>query len=75
MGKRRSDLCKGIKDKAQSKEERFLVKDHHEAIISHEIFEKAQEIHECRKDASLRHGKFDSGNGKVRESVLAGILF
>lgn len=40
-----------------------------------EIFEKAQEIHECRKDASLRHGKFDSGNGKVRESVLAGILF
>ena len=75
MGKRRSDLCKGIKDKAQSKEERFLVKAHHEAIISHEIFERAQEIHECRRKTSLRQGKIDGGNGKTRESVLAGILF
>ena len=75
MGKQKTDLCKGLKAKDQKREDRFLVKDHHEAIISHEIFEKAQEIYGSRREKCVEARKNAGAGSNKCESALAGLLF
>ena len=44
--------------------DKYLLKDHHEAIVTREVFEKAQEIMkkrgECRKNARLKNNEYRS---------------
>lgn len=75
MGKRKNDLCKGIKGREQPKEERFIVHDHHEAIISREVFEKAQEIHDTRGKRAAEVRKKSPTQKNKRESVISGVLY
>lgn len=75
MGKRKTDLCKGLKNETQSKEDRYIVKDHHEAIISHETFEKAQHIYESRKSEAINNATDTCVKKNAREAILAGVLY
>ena len=75
MGKRKTDLCKGLKNEIQSKGDRYVVQDHHEAIISHETFEQAQQIYELRKSEAKNNAADACEKKNDRESVLAGVLY
>ena len=75
MGKQKTDLCRGLKAQDQKREDRFLVKDHHEAIISHETFEKAQKIYCSRREKCVEARKNMGAGSNKRESALAGLLF
>ena len=71
----KTDLCKGLKNETQSKEDRYIVKDHHEAIISHETFEKAQHIYESRKSEAINNETDTWVKKNAREAILAGVLY
>lgn len=75
MGKRKTDLCKGLKNEIQSKDDRYVVKDHHEAIISHETFERALQIYKSRKNEAITNAADACVKKKAREAVLAGVLY
>ncbi|MCR5330861.1 MAG: recombinase family protein [Lachnospiraceae bacterium] len=75
MGKLKTDLCKGIKAEVQKKEDRVVVKDHHEAIITHETFEKARKIYELKRNQYIEARARSGVKRNNREFLLAGVLF
>lgn len=75
MGKLKTDLCKGMKAEVQKKEDRIVVQNHHEAIISHETFEKAQVIYESRREKYVKARASSDTQKNNRKSALAGLLF
>lgn len=55
----------------QGEMERYLITDHHDAIVSREVFQRAQEIKELRKENTYPYGSFltcpNCGRKLVRE--------
>lgn len=75
MGVRKTSLIQGKKAEIQKKEDRYLVHDHHEPIISREMFQKAQN----RLEAVLANRALQSTVPEElrnnREAVLAGLIY
>ncbi len=75
MGKERRMLYKGIRVKKMDKEDRYYVNNHHEAIISRQIFETAQERLEETNAAYHKRNENPVEEKNNREPMLKGILF
>lgn len=76
MRKTVSALYKGIrKEMPTAKEERIYVKDHHEAIIDRETFERVQELlKEQKAEYDAKHGVFGDKKNR-KENLFMGLLF
>ena len=75
MGVRKTSLIQGKKAEIQKKEDRYFVPDHHEPIISREMYQKAQDRHEASLAKRSEHRAMPEELRNTREAVLAGLIF
>ena len=76
MGAGRQMLYKGISFQKMAKEDRYYVRDHHEAIVSRDVFEAAQKKMEATNKA-YRDTKdvYPAEAKNTREALLKGVLY
>lgn len=75
MGKERAMLFKGIKRQKMAKEDRYYIKNHHEAIISREIYDAVQKRMQETQSAYKQLNDKPVEGKNTREAILGGILF
>ncbi len=75
MGRERRMMYKGIKVRKMDKDDRYYVKNHHEAIVCREIFEAAQRRLKETKDLYRQRNESLSEGKNNREALLKGVLY